>query len=265
MPLVICFINQKGGCGKSSICFHLAGAFASIDRHVLLVDADPQGSLGQGFLGPAQVENLPLEMTTAGILTGASAIPPVQATQFDQISILPANHLLSPYNTPDPESLGLDPYVLQQYLQETSQADIVLIDCPPNLYRCSWSALIAADYVVVPVPPEDFGTQGLRAVHQAVEHARRLNPELENLGHLVTRSDSRLLVHKAYETKLRELYRELVFENVIPEASAFKTSLACRQPVEYFSRQSKAAKLTKLLAHEILRRVGTKREQQRVA
>ena len=38
--------------------------------------------------------------------------------------------------------------------------DLVMIDCPPNLYQCSWNALLAADYVVVPVPPEDFGARG---------------------------------------------------------------------------------------------------------
>ena len=51
-------------------------------------------------------------------------------------------------------------FVMQQFLREEASAfDIVLIDCPPNLYRCSWTAMIAADYVIIPVPPEDFGTQ----------------------------------------------------------------------------------------------------------
>jgi len=48
-PVTICLINQKGGCGKSSTCFHLAGHFAHTGQRVLLIDADPQGSLSQGF------------------------------------------------------------------------------------------------------------------------------------------------------------------------------------------------------------------------
>ena len=55
----ICFINQKGGCGKSSSCFHLAGYFAKLGMRVLVIDADPQGSLSQGFFGSATIENLP--------------------------------------------------------------------------------------------------------------------------------------------------------------------------------------------------------------
>ena len=91
--------------------------------------------------------------------------------------------------------------------------------------------MVAADFVVIPVPPEDFGTQGLRAVHQAIDNARALNPRLQLLSHLVTRSDRRLLVHRSYEARLRELYSEKVLTTVIPEASAFKVSLACRKPM----------------------------------
>ena len=51
MP-VITALNQKGGVGKTSTCYHLAGTLAQAGRRVLLVDNDPQASLTQGFLGP---------------------------------------------------------------------------------------------------------------------------------------------------------------------------------------------------------------------
>jgi len=63
----ICFINQKGGCGKSSSCFHLAGHFASRGARVLVIDADPQGSLSQGFFGSATVEQLRARETLAAV------------------------------------------------------------------------------------------------------------------------------------------------------------------------------------------------------
>ncbi len=50
MPTTICMINQKGGCGKSSVCFHLSGALAAAGKRVLLLDLDPQGSLSQDSL-----------------------------------------------------------------------------------------------------------------------------------------------------------------------------------------------------------------------
>jgi chromosome partitioning protein len=156
-------------------------------------------------------------------------------------------------------------YALRELLREAIEFDVVLIDCPPNLYRCSWLALVAADYVLIPVPPEDVGTQGLRAVHQTIEHARQLNPKLRRLGHLISRSDRRLLIHRAYEQRVRELYQSNVLETVIPEASAFKVSLASRSPVEFDMPNSLAAKLTRELTREILDRIDEKNTSLKVA
>ena len=78
--------------------------------------------------------------------------------------------------------------------------------------------MLASDFVVIPVPPEDFGTQGLRVVHQAIQNAHQLNPRLELLGHLITRSDRRLVVHQSYESKLRKLYQGTVLSTRGPRS-----------------------------------------------
>lgn len=259
--ITICLINQKGGCGKSSSCFHLAGHFAKAGKNVLLIDADPQGSLSQGFFGSAFIETLESSETLAALfddeqfLSCPKGLP--QPTPFPDISIVRANQTLAPYNVPCPEKSGMKQYALRGFLDELDGYDVVLIDCPPNLYQCSWNAMIAADFVVIPVPPEDFGTQGLRVVHQAIEQARQLNPRLELLGHLVTRYDNRLLVHRSYEKKLRQLYGDTVLKTVVPEASAFKVALACRQPVTHYSAKTKASKLTRRLGQELESRMQT--------
>ncbi len=124
--------------------------------------------------------------------------------------------------------------------------------------------MLAAQHVLIPVPPEDFGTQGLLAVHQAINHARKLNPSVECLGHLVTRYDRRLLIHHSYEKRLRALYPQLVLDAVIPERSAFKVALACRKPGEYYSPKSAAAASMKELAEEIHSRTTGRTKRRRV-
>lgn len=257
----LCLINQKGGCGKSSTCFHLAGAYAATGRRVLLVDADPQGSISQGFLGSQVVESLPAERTLALLFDESLQFRDrsrlVLSTGFDGIDLVPANYTLARHNAPEPERTGDLQYMLSEFLSDKNY-DIVLIDCPPNLYACSWNAMIAATHVVIPVPPEDFGTQGIRSVHQAIANARTLNPMLRRLGHLLTRVDGRLVIHNRYAEKLRDAYGSYVLDTQVPEAAAFKVSLSGRRPVEFYDRNSKAAQSMRRLASEIDQRVSVR-------
>ncbi len=267
MATAIGLINQKGGCGKSSTSFHLGGQLAAQGDRVLLIDADPQGSLSQAFFGSQRVELLTASETLAAVFRTPHILDPaalVTVTPFNNLDIVRANHYLAVHNTPEPAALGLAQHAFEGFLRKLKSYDWVLFDCPPNLYACSWNALLASDYVVVPVPPEDFGTQGLRAVHQAIDSARRLNPRLWRLGHLVTRRDGRLLVHRAYEQKLRRLYDD-VFETTVPEAAAFKVALTCRQPVAVASPRSKAALSIAHLAIEIRARIRQHQQTERVA
>src|SRR5512135_1293369 len=70
----ITLLNQKGGVGKTSTCYHLAGTLAQLGRRVLLVDNDPQASLTQGFLGPQATRQLePAETIAAAYSQDAIA------------------------------------------------------------------------------------------------------------------------------------------------------------------------------------------------
>ena len=110
--ITISFINQKGGCGKSSFCFHLAGHLASAGLNVLLIDADPQGSLSQGFFGSADIENLEKANTLAGLFDDSNSATTISLpvlTPIDRIAMVRANQALAPYNTPSPEKLRNGP------------------------------------------------------------------------------------------------------------------------------------------------------------
>jgi chromosome partitioning protein len=264
-PFIASFLNRKGGVGKTSSVFHLAGSFAS-NRRVLVLDLDPQASLSQGYFGPQFVEELPKVATVAALFDDGYDPDPaemVRETGFANIAIVPANNDLTDHNTPRPEEAGEYEDALRDFLGEVKDHfDVVLIDCPPNLQLCSWAALVASDFVVVPVIPEDFSSQGLIYVQQAIDLAMtRRNPRLRLLGYMLTMYNQRLGIHRAYEKLLREQYQDLVFENVFPLATAFKEAVTRRRPITEDKPKSAAAEATMTLSREIVERVPVYRSR----
>ena len=142
--ITISFLNQKGGVGKSSTVFHLGGYLASAGFSVLMIDADPQGSLGNGYFGAAEIENLSSTETLAAIFDDECVAPPPETlcvpTMLENVGLVRANHQLARHNIPAPEQSGVKQFAIRSYLEELLENlpfDFVLIDCPPNLYQCS--------------------------------------------------------------------------------------------------------------------------------
>ena len=259
-PLTIAMLNRKGGCGKTSTCHHLAGAFAKDGRRVLLVDLDPQASLTQGLFGPQTTEEFDPQETVAGLFNDGFDPDPadlIRPTAFERIAIVPGSNALDEYNIPKPQEMGEIQFTLRQFLREArSLYDIALIDCPPNLSLCSWSALLAADSVVVPVQAEDYGAQGIVYIQRSFDAALAYhNPQLRLAGYLVTMFNKTLGIHTAYNHQLRNLYGEQVFDSMVPLAKDFKEAVAARQPVSRYKPRSVAAKAIKAVADELIVRV----------
>ncbi|HEU5116483.1 MAG TPA: ParA family protein [Isosphaeraceae bacterium] len=257
---VVCMLNQKGGVGKSSSCHHLAGTLAKMGRRVLLVDNDPQASLTQGFFGPDTTRDIdPAETVAALYDPRFGAIPEalIRPTAFEGVSLVPGSEALTTYNITPPAAWPHSERGMAEFLGEIRDAfDVVLIDCPPNLHLCSWAALVAADFLVVPLQAEDYGAQGLGPVQRSI-HAVQSgpNPSLRLLGYLLTMFDKRLGIHTAYETLLRQLYGADVFTTPFPLAKDFKEAVASRLPISHYKPKSAAAKATRAVAEELLARI----------
>ncbi len=238
MAITLSIYNRKGGTGKSTVSFMLAGTAAKSGNSVVVIDMDPQGSVTKGFLGKASKDSLPLKQTVTALFDRSVFDPDmtqlIRPTRFERLHLLPANDFLEKYKTPEPQKSGMDQFELREAIAKVeADFDLVIIDCPPDLSRLSWMSLIASDYILVPVPPEDFGSQELDKVHALIQAARQLNPGLHRLGHVITRRDTRLKSHEAYETAFRKSSPELFFQVVVPERSEIKSAITMQQPVAY--------------------------------
>ncbi len=260
MPRTIAFLNRKGGVGKTSTCHHLSGSLARRGQRILLVDVDGQASLTQGLLGPETTEDLDPRQTIAAILDESGAISPrdlVRPTAFPGLSLIPGSEAAERYNDPNPWELGLRQFALRDAIAEAAEGfDLVMIDCPPAVQFWAWSALIAADGVVVPVMPEDYGAQGLKAIRRTIAHVQAEgNGGLALIGYLVTMWNKALSVHVTYEGYLRELHNADVFTAVVPLAKDFKEAVTYRKPIVEYKPRSAAAKAISVLADEFLARL----------
>jgi chromosome partitioning protein len=257
---VITMLNQKGGVGKTSACYHLAGTLSQLGRRVLLVDNDPQSSLTQGFLGPQATRQLEPAGTIAGVYS-QDAIPglAIRPSGLNGVDLVAGSRHAALFNTPAPHTADWPLQVaLREFLADVAGGyDTVLIDCPPNLHLCSWAALVASDALVVPLQPEDFGAQGIADVMESVALARSgPNPSLVELGYLVTMVNTRTAVHRGYEQRLRSIYGAAVFDSMIPHSVDFKEALMARKPVSVYKPRGAAAKAMKALAEELAARLA---------
>jgi chromosome partitioning protein len=259
----ISLLNQKGGVGKTSTCHHLAGTLAAAGKRVLLVDNDPQASLTQGLLGPQATRDLDPAGTIAAAYSG-DAVPEriIRPTDIAGIDLVPGSRHAMRYNNAEPWAAVRD---LQLGVREVVDAvrdryDLILIDCPPNLHLCSWAALVASDFVVVPLSPEDYASQGIVDVQESVALVAELaNPGLAILGYLLTMVQPRRAIHKLYEENLRGLYGADVFEARVPHAAEYPEAIAYRKPIAQYKPKGAAAKAITALADELLARVESRR------
>lgn len=260
MSVVVTMLNQKGGVGKTSTCHHLSGTLAQMGRRVLLLDNDPQSSLTQGFWGPVATRALDPATTIAALYAGDRPFPGqvIRPTGVPGVDLLPGSKLATDWNVPRPHEAPAETQeCIRDFLDEARAGyDLVVVDCPPNLHLCSWAALVASDFLVVPLQPEDYGAQGIIDVRESFEMvAAGPNPGLQLLGYLITMANARKTVHRLYEETLRATYGPAVFSTVIPEAVDYVEAIAARKPVALHKPRGAAAKAVRALAEELTGRL----------
>ena len=192
---VIAFFNNKGGVGKTSLVYHLAWMFSDLRVKVLAVDLDPQANLTAAFYDEDVMEELwhgddsdpTIYRSIQPLVRGTGDIEnPIPLFVEGSLWVLPGDLSLSAFedelSSQWPHSLSgnerafrvLSAFwrVMQQAAAEV-QSEVILVDLGPNLGSINRAALIAADYVVIPLAPDLFSLRGLRNLGPAFEKWRR--------------------------------------------------------------------------------------------
>ena len=185
----IAFFNNKGGVGKTSLVYHLAWMLGETGRRVIAADLDPQANLSGMFLDERRLEDLwqhsrseTIERSISPLFEGTGDIveSPHLEVIGEKVGLLVGDLALSkreddlsttwPICLDQSSGQGRAFRVttvfarLIEKAQEAFQADLALVDVGPNLGAINRAAMIASDYVVIPLAPDLFSLQGLRNV-----------------------------------------------------------------------------------------------------
>ena len=257
--LTVC--QRKGGVGRSTLLYNLAGAMALRGLRVLTVDLDPQASISQIHLGPEVVDTLSPARSVVALMgedfLGATA-GLIQTTSIPGVDLIPGSNALARFNHPEPEKTGWLQDALKEALAEVRpQYDAILCDTPPSLETLSWIPAVAADVALTPTPAEALAVQELTHAARFLERVRwAKNPRLAWIGVVLTMHQPKLAIHATFTRALRETYGDLVLANAVPYNVAFKECVVARKPLSHWKPRTAAAKAIDAVAGEVLARVG---------
>jgi len=206
----IAFLNQKGGVGKTTTAVNAGAALAKLGKRVVLADLDPQGHLTRSLglePGPA---------TLYQIMKGETPVHRAMAWA-EGVRIIPASIELSGADTEFASLPGKERLVARA-LEDIADADVVILDCPPNLGLLTVNALAAADSVVIPVQAEYLALLSLSSLMETVEAAKSINPAIKTLGIVLTRYSHRKRLCREVASAIRSHFPSLVFETRIRDS-----------------------------------------------
>ena len=260
---VIAIVNQKGGVGKTTTAANLGAGLVRQGKKVMIIDADPQGSLtlSLGVKNPDE-----LDSTLANVMERI-----VEDKEFESgfavlrteegIDLMPSNIELSGIEVRLVNEMSRE-RVLKSYVDTIrDKYDYILIDCMPSLGMMTFNALCSADSVIIPTTPEFLSAKGLEKLLGTINRIkRRINPNLKIDGILITMVDNRTRFGRGLESLIRQQYGKYptVFNTVIPRSIRAVETAAEGKSIYLHDKNGKVAEAYANFTKEVMNDAKTR-------
>ena len=253
---VIAVANQKGGVGKTTTAVSLASILADMGLEVLLVDSDPQANATSSLIGREVSEKS--DSLYRVLIDGESISDLLAGTASSGLSLLGSSTALAGAEIELVSAMARETRLKNALLSIRSDFDVVIIDCPPALGLLTINALVASNFVLIPLQCEYFALEGLSSLQETIRLVTdNLNRDLEILGIALTMVDSRANLAAEVEREVRTRF-STTFESVIPRSVRLAEAPSHMQAISDYAPDSAGAIAYNALALEVVERLDLK-------
>lgn len=245
--------NTKGGTAKTTTALNLAAELSGMNKKVLLIDFDPQASLGKATLGEENLQNFKgIEELLSNGKTDPSGF--IAETKIKNVYIIPCHSELNEVSLKLLMTASF--FSLKDVLKKINGFDFILIDTQPSKNILMLNAFTASDYVIIPTNPSVYPLMDIVELENSIKGtALNSNPNLEILGVLITMVQ-RATVYKQLENDLRSYFAGKVFDTTISRAAKSEESAVEGVGVSSLDPKCKLSQEYRALTLEILNRLG---------
>lgn len=252
MARIIAVSNQKGGVGKTTSTINIAACLAAGEKRVLLVDMDPQANAGSGLgIYPEDFDESMYNVLVDEVpLKNA-----ILHTELKHLDLAPSNQDLVGAEVELVSAIGREVRLKEALAPVQDHYDFILIDCPPALGILTVNALTAANSVLIPLQCEYYAMEGLSQLLKTISLiTKRMNPELEREGILLTMYDRRNNLSRQVEHDIRDHFGDEAFPVVVPRNVKLSEAPSHGKPVILYDINSAGSAAYMELARLLIRR-----------
>lgn len=238
----IAFINGKGGCGKTTSIFHIAGVLAKSGEKVLVIDFDKQRNSTDTLLMNTEIP----QKSVFDVMNGTATPQEATAEALFQIrgNAVPKYYgvdcMTASVELEDESALSKidrDQFAseLNKFIEEKGYT-WVLVDMPPSnkvLNDICFSYMV--DYVIVPFSSDIYSVSGYGDIIEKLEEARELNPALSILGVYLARYMKNCAVDRYIKEQLEAFDTFIPVQ--IPLAADVREAVMFGRPISFYKER----------------------------